>query len=471
VWPSIWQFPTQIALLALSAGVLASQLALPLIRALDLEDHPAELTGAKAAALWAVGKFGEWGYMPFLKTLECCKRKSKPSGASGDQMGGQGQGRVADETGVTDEMVAEFAANNPEVRRLDLSDCPDLTDAAMKAVATQCTQICAIDLRGAEGISLTAMMDATSSCAGLVLAQIQTERTHLGMATACITDSPFSERLDLRGLTMNPGEWKGVLQQVSIKMLALRPGQLLLDDAALAFQQAWFADACDWITDRFLLATNFSSGLTSVDFTKSANLTDVGVRRLAAQCPQLQSVNLQQCDKVTDAGAQSLAQCPQLQSVNLQGCDKLTDAGVQGLAQCPQLQSVNLRRCGKVTDAGVESLAQCPQLQSVNLSYCDKVTDAGVQRLAQCPLLQSVELTQCEEVTDAGVESLAQCPQLQSVNLAGCAKVTDAGVQGLAQCPQLQSVNLGGCGKVTDAGKAALRQAGVEVRADEVSWR
>jgi len=40
VWPSIWQFPTQIALLALSAGVLASQLALPLIRALDLEDRP-----------------------------------------------------------------------------------------------------------------------------------------------------------------------------------------------------------------------------------------------------------------------------------------------------------------------------------------------------------------------------------------------------------------------------------------------
>ena len=74
------------------------------------------------------------------------------------------------------------------------------------------------------------------------------------------------------------------------------------------------------------------------------------------------------------------------------------------LARCPQLSSLNLTSCSKVTDAGVADLAErCPQLSSLNLSFCNQVTDAGVAALAgRCPQLSSLDLLLCYQVTDAG---------------------------------------------------------------------
>ena len=86
---------------------------------------------------------------------------------------------------------------------------------------------------------------------------------------------------------------------------------------------------------------------------------------------------------IDDEGVQYIARyCPQLSSLNLGYCKKITDAGVIGLGQggCPQLSSLNLIRCDKITDAGVIGLCQggCPQLSSLNLYGCDKITDAGL---------------------------------------------------------------------------------------------
>jgi hypothetical protein len=225
---------------------------------------------------------------------------------------------------------------------------------------------------------------------------------------------------------------------------------------------------CKLITDAMVIQhAECPPDLKAMNLVGCVNVTDVGVRRMA-QCSQLQSVDLTGCGKATDVGVRSLVQRSHLQLNETLKVDRrlVTDAVVIQYAECrPDLKSVDLAGCVNMTDVGVKSLAQCAQLQSADLAGCVKVTDAGVQSLAQCPQLQSVNLQRCDEVTDAGVQGLAQCPQLQSVNLQQCGNVTDAGVQGLAQCPQLQSVNLDGCDKVTDAGGAALRQAGVDVKA------
>ena len=43
--------------------------------------------------------------------------------------------------------------------------------------------------------------------------------------------------------------------------------------------------------------------------------------------------------------------------------------------RCPSLESVNLMNCFKVTDAGVQALAKhLPGLESVNLRWRDTVT-------------------------------------------------------------------------------------------------
>ena len=76
---------------------------------------------------------------------------------------------------------------------------------------------------------------------------------------------------------------------------------------------------------------------------------------------------------------------------SITGRSKITDAGVQAVAaQCPELQKLNLNRCSQITDAAVTAVAaRCPQLQELSLGGCSNVTDAGVQAVAaQCPQLQ-----------------------------------------------------------------------------------
>ena len=50
---------------------------------------------------------------------------------------------------------------------------------------------------------------------------------------------------------------------------------------------------------------------------------------LGAGCGQLLSIDLGDCDQVTDAGISALvAGCGQLRSIDLNGCYQVTDAGV-----------------------------------------------------------------------------------------------------------------------------------------------
>ena len=58
------------------------------------------------------------------------------------------------------------------------------------------------------------------------------------------------------------------------------------------------------------------------------------------------------------------------------------------------LRSIDLSNCNKVTDAGVSALgAGCGLMQSVDISGCNKVTDAGMSVLgAGCGLLQYINL-------------------------------------------------------------------------------
>ena len=50
-------------------------------------------------------------------------------------------------------------------------------------------------------------------------------------------------------------------------------------------------------------------------------MTDEGVGKLAAGCPQLSSLYLEECSKVTDEGVGKLATgCPQLSLLDLRDC-------------------------------------------------------------------------------------------------------------------------------------------------------
>ena len=70
--------------------------------------------------------------------------------------------------------------------------------------------------------------------------------------------------------------------------------------------------------------------VTSIDAQRSL-IDDEDVQHIARQCTQLSSLDLSDCNKITDAGVIALGQggCPQLSSLNLSGCNKITDAATR----------------------------------------------------------------------------------------------------------------------------------------------
>ena len=54
---------------------------------------------------------------------------------------------------------------------------------------------------------------------------------------------------------------------------------------------------------------------------RCSNVTDGGVKAVAAGCPNLQHLDLINCRNVTDGGLKAVAAgCPNLQHLNLTGC-------------------------------------------------------------------------------------------------------------------------------------------------------
>jgi Leucine Rich repeat len=105
-------------------------------------------------------------------------------------------------------------------------------------------------------------------------------------------------------------------------------------------------------------------------------------------------VGLRYCNGITDESISisALAEgCGQLQTIDLDGCQSITDIGVSALGHgCGQLQTINLSDCHSITDIGISALADgCGQLQTDNLVACEEITDIGSRSRVPVPVLPS----------------------------------------------------------------------------------
>jgi tRNA U38,U39,U40 pseudouridine synthase TruA len=474
--PSGISFPSRIVF-AISGFSLLQQLLIKLLSYIKMKDKPRYNSSMCTWLFGVLSSVPEGALLPLQSALRYIAR-TVPSGANGNT-------KTQDFKDVTDDMWQEYAENNRgEKTQFDFSYCPSVTSAALEKVASICQDSSRkydFDVRGTS----IDVGDVTKVLAGhghISLGNFKLDGSLDDAIAKYVTDNMFTSTLDLRGT--GPVTAKRFAELV--KLGNLEPKGLKVDSIE---RNAWSA-----ITDVFAKAIDAHelshaevSGCTaggveaifdnhrgklksvtldgqtidlsveSLDYSDNDSITDIHLAVLLAYCPQLQSLNLSGCSKITDAGVTALSQCAQLQSLNLTNCDKITDAGVTALSHFTQLQSLNLSFCSKITDAGVAALSQCTQLQSLNLTYCNEITDAGVTALSRSTQLQSLNLYSCEKITDASVTALSQCTQLQSLNLTYC-KITDAGVTALSQCTQLQSLNLSSCSKITDACVTALSQ-------------
>jgi hypothetical protein len=192
---------------------------------------------------------------------------------------------------------------------------------------------------------------------------------------------------------------------------------------------------------------------------RDIEVTDNLLKKIAS-CEQLQSLDLSDCEGVTDAGVSELAACKHLQSLNLRLCRKVSDSGLKELARCPRLQSLDLQNCARVTDEGIKALTACQTLQELYLGGCaNDVTEVGLKELVKFKQLKSLSLFHCTRITDAELQQLADCKELQELELVYSDKVTVTGLRQLAAATQLKSLRCVSCSQLTKARLVDLKKA------------
>jgi F-box/leucine-rich repeat protein 14 len=181
--------------------------------------------------------------------------------------------------------------------------------------------------------------------------------------------------------------------------------------------------------------------------------TDDGLRHMAA-LPQLCSLHVARCVKITGAGLQHLSK---LQSIDLARCEAIDDASIAKLGQLSNLRELRLMGCEKVTDAGVAHLALCglTALQVLDMSHCG-LTDACAPHIRKLTALNNLKLRLCFKVSDAGVAQICRrAASLRALDVSATA-ISDSGMASIATCTGLEALRVAFCGSITDAGLALV---------------
>lgn len=201
--------------------------------------------------------------------------------------------------------------------------------------------------------------------------------------------------------------------------------------------------------------------LQKIDMQDCNKITDTEIEWIANNCCELQVLCISGCDKITEAGIESIGKkCPKikelhcdyfhLQELKIRGRENITNTGIAAITNifC-QLQEIDIRRCDKITDVGIDAIAnKCSQLQSLNMQHCKKITDAGIESVAnKCTQLQKIHIYGCNKITDIGIEAIGNnCSQLQELGMSTCDKITVTGIESIGKnCPQLKELYCSGC--------------------------
>ncbi|KAJ0170131.1 hypothetical protein K1T71_014059 [Dendrolimus kikuchii] len=209
-----------------------------------------------------------------------------------------------------------------------------------------------------------------------------------------------------------------------------------------------------WWKNHLMMHFSLHPKLKSFICRGCKNVNDRAVSCLATYCPDLEVLNVQGCDILTDDSITKLGPC--MRRLCVSGCSRLTDASLLALAsRCPDLVTLELAQCTQLTDAGFQALARsCRLLERMDLEECVLITDATLVHLAMgCPRLEKLTLSHCELITDYGIKQLSMSPcaaeHLTVLGLDNCPLVTDVALEHLVYCHNLQLIELYDCQLIT----------------------
>jgi internalin A len=209
------------------------------------------------------------------------------------------------------------------------------------------------------------------------------------------------------------------------------------------------------VTDKDLALVKEFRNLDSLSLNRCLQITDAGLRELKG-LKNLHYLWLGGGEKfgetkITDRGLRELKDLKSLKALGLRGT-RVTN--LEGLKNLTSLEFLNLDLT-TVTDQGLKELMDLKNLTTLTAGET-KLTDQGLKELKRIKSLTTLALNRTK-ITDAGLKELKELENLQSLELAFNA-ITDAGLNDLKEFKRLRMMALNG-NKLTEAGQKDLRAA------------
>lgn len=104
--------------------------------------------------------------------------------------------------------------------------------------------------------------------------------------------------------------------------------------------------------------------------------------------------------------------CEKLRYLDISGCNEgVTDLSLESLSTSPQLRTLYISYCGKITDSGLSALATQECLENVQARGCPQLGDTGfISLILLCPDLQCLDVSGCilvsNETVQAGLDAV-----------------------------------------------------------------
>ena len=206
--------------------------------------------------------------------------------------------------------------------------------------------------------------------------------------------------------------------------------------------------------------------LTSLDLSGAYRLTDQGLVKVLASCPNIEALSLAQSSRIT--GEEFLTRLPtlvpKLKSLNLTDCRGLNlDELIKALPQMKHIESLCLDGIHLVDDQVMEAAGKMHALARLCISY-SQVSDEGIKTLASsCSGITSLKIDECLNITDEGLHSAAlHWKGLRDLSIRRCIKLSDESISMVCSNGGLVSLNTSGVVNVGDKTMLALANRCIE---------
>lgn len=217
-------------------------------------------------------------------------------------------------TDATDEVLALLAANCPNLSRLDLSNCRDVSDRGLGALGGSARQLESLVLVGCDRITDSGVRFVSKGCRGLRHFDLSGCKRLTNTACLYLDALPALEAVAVA--------WCPLLTNLGVQALCARPALVTLS-----------LERCPLIDDDGVATiARLGTRLTSLNLSDLPLLTDASLACLVVLRGSLVSLAVDRAPKLTPDGLLALVrECTLMRSLSVRACKLISNDDVAGL--------------------------------------------------------------------------------------------------------------------------------------------